>query len=67
MNRPSYEPHRNVEVNVFPFSSCHAQLGERAQAMRAYQRFVERLAKEFDAEPDDETRELFERIRTGNS
>jgi len=33
--------------------------------MRVYQRFAERLAKELDAKPDDETTELFERIRSG--
>jgi hypothetical protein len=46
---------------------CHVKLGERAQAMRVYQRFVDRLAKELDAEPDQETIDLFDRIRAGNS
>ncbi len=44
---------------------CHSKLGERAQAMRVYQRFAERLNKELDAEPDEETTKIFERIRSG--
>jgi DNA-binding SARP family transcriptional activator len=46
---------------------CHARLGERAQAIRVYQRFAERLAKELDAEPAAETTALLERIRAGES
>ena len=44
---------------------CHARLGERAQALRLYQRFAERLRTELDAEPDEETTELYERVRRG--
>ena len=51
------------EDAVRALMECHVRLGERAQAMRDYQRFAERLAKELDAEPDDETMELFERIK----
>ena len=54
------------EEAVRALMECHVRLGERAQAMRVYQRFAERLMKELDAEPDEETTELFERIRGGN-
>ena len=53
------------EDAVRALMECHAKLGERTQAMRVYQRFAERLAKELDAEPDAETTEVFERIRSG--
>jgi DNA-binding SARP family transcriptional activator len=53
------------EDAVRSLMECHAKLGERAQAMRVYQRFVDRLAKELDAEPEAETTEIFERIRSG--
>ena len=53
------------EEAVRALMECHVELGERAQALRVYQRFAERLMKELDAEPDDETTELFERIRGG--
>jgi len=42
---------------------CYAKVGERGQALKLYQRFVERLRKELDAEPEDETTELFDEIR----
>jgi len=42
---------------------CLVRLGERSQALRVYQRFSERLRKELDAEPDEETRELCDEIR----
>jgi DNA-binding SARP family transcriptional activator len=54
------------EEAVRALMECQVRLGERAQAMRVYQRFAERLAKELDAEPDEETTDLFERIRGGN-
>ena len=44
---------------------CYRNVGERAQALRLYQRFAERLRKELDAEPDDETQELHEAIKSG--
>jgi predicted ATPase/DNA-binding SARP family transcriptional activator len=53
------------EEAVCALMECHVKLGERAQAMRVYQRFAERLAKELDAEPDEETTEIFDRIRSG--
>ena len=37
--------------------------GERSQAFRAYQRFAERLRKELDAEPEEETTELLEALQ----
>jgi predicted ATPase/DNA-binding SARP family transcriptional activator len=37
---------------------CHAAVGERAQALRIYGRYVERLRKELDCEPGDEAMEL---------
>jgi predicted ATPase/DNA-binding SARP family transcriptional activator len=44
---------------------CYAQVGERSQAMKLYQRFIDRLRKELDAEPEEETVELFDEIRGG--
>jgi len=44
---------------------CYAKAGERAQALRLYQRFSEKLRKELDAEPEEETQELLEQIKTG--
>ena len=40
-----------------------AQAGERSQALRSYQRFAERLRKELDADPEDETAALVEELR----
>jgi DNA-binding SARP family transcriptional activator len=39
--------------------------GERAQALRVYRRFASRLQDELEAEPDDETTRLFERLQQG--
>jgi len=44
---------------------CHAVLGERAQALRLYQRFAGRLREELDADPSAETSRLFERLQQG--
>ena len=44
---------------------CYAKAGERAQALRLYQRFSDRLRKELDAEPEEETQELIEEIKAG--
>ena len=43
----------------------HAQtrLGERAQALRYYQRFAERMRRELETEPRDELAELYEELR----
>jgi predicted ATPase/DNA-binding SARP family transcriptional activator len=42
------------------------EAGERSQALRAYQRFAEKLAKELEAEPEEETVELMEELQAGN-
>jgi predicted ATPase/DNA-binding SARP family transcriptional activator len=44
-----------------------AESGERSQALRVYQRFAERLRRELDAEPDDETVRLLETLQGGGS
>jgi DNA-binding SARP family transcriptional activator len=44
---------------------CYAKAGERAQALRLYQRFSEKLRKELDADPAEETQELIEEIKRG--
>jgi DNA-binding SARP family transcriptional activator len=40
--------------------------GERAPALRLYQRFSERLRKELEVDPDRETAELFQRLQQGS-
>ena len=42
---------------------CYARVGDRSQALRLYQRFAERLRKELEAEPEEDTRELYDEIR----
>ena len=44
---------------------CYSKVGDRSQALKLYQRFSDRLRKELDAEPEEETRELFEELRSG--
>jgi DNA-binding SARP family transcriptional activator len=44
---------------------CHAGLGERSQALRAYRHFADRLRKELEAEPGDRTTRLFEKLQQG--
>jgi two-component SAPR family response regulator len=44
-----------------------AALGERAQAMRFYQRFAETMRRELEAEPGDELVELFDELKTGTA
>jgi DNA-binding SARP family transcriptional activator len=44
---------------------CHAGLGERSQALRAYLQFADRLKRELEAEPDRETARLYERLQQG--
>jgi predicted ATPase/DNA-binding SARP family transcriptional activator len=46
--------------------NAHARLGERAQALRFYQQFVERMRKELDAEPGEELVELYEELKDGS-
>ena len=43
----------------------YAAVGERAQALRIYARYVERLRKELDCEPGDEAIELAEELQQG--
>jgi predicted ATPase/DNA-binding SARP family transcriptional activator len=45
---------------------CHAAVGERAQALRIYSRYAERLRKELDCDPGDEATELAEELQRGN-
>jgi DNA-binding SARP family transcriptional activator len=45
---------------------CHAVVGERAQALRIYSRYAERLRKELDCDPGDEATELAEELQRGN-
>jgi len=46
---------------------AHAAQGDRTPALRAYQRFAERLKRELEAEPSRETRAIFERLQAGQS
>jgi DNA-binding SARP family transcriptional activator len=46
---------------------CHAGLGERSQALRAYLQFADRLKRELEAEPGRETALLYERLQQGMS
>jgi predicted ATPase/DNA-binding SARP family transcriptional activator len=45
--------------------TSHARMGERTQALRLYQRLAEVLRRELDAEPDEETTALHERLQQG--
>jgi DNA-binding SARP family transcriptional activator len=42
---------------------AHEALGERAQALRAYRQFAERVRAEFGAEPAGPAAALHERLR----
>jgi pentatricopeptide repeat protein len=42
---------------------CYARVGDRSQALRLYQRFADRLRKELEAEPEEDTRELYDELR----
>ena len=53
------------EEAVRALMRCYSSVGERGQALKLYQRFVDRLRKELDAEPEEETVELFDEIRAG--
>ena len=44
---------------------CHAGLGERSQALRAYKRFADRLKQELAAEPGREAARFYERLQQG--
>jgi len=43
------------------------ETGERSQAMRVYHRFADRLRRELDADPDDETTRLLARLQDGTA
>ncbi|HEU4647930.1 MAG TPA: bacterial transcriptional activator domain-containing protein [Gemmatimonadales bacterium] len=53
------------EEAVVALMRCHAQLGERPQALRVYRRFADRLRDELGAEPADATTRLCERLQLG--
>jgi predicted ATPase/DNA-binding SARP family transcriptional activator len=42
---------------------CYARVGDRSQALRLYQRFADRLRKELEAEPEEDTKELYEELK----
>ncbi len=43
-----------------------AEAGERSQALRAYRRFADRLRQELEAEPEEETTRLLERLQAAS-
>ena len=45
--------------------TCYARGGQRAEAIRQYERFALLLRDELDAAPDAETTALYERLRRG--
>jgi len=51
------------EGAVTALMRAHARVGERAQAMRIYQRFAEKLRKELEVEPDEDTLELVAELK----
>ena len=53
------------EEALLALMRCHAGLGERSQALRAYRRFAERMREELEAQPQGETTRLFERLQQG--
>src|SRR5205085_4686694 len=53
------------EEALIALMRCHAAVGERAQALRIYARYVERLRKELDCEPGEEAIELAEELQQG--
>ena len=44
---------------------CHAELGERPQALRVYRQFADKLKTEFQSKPRIETSRLFEHLQQG--
>jgi DNA-binding SARP family transcriptional activator len=46
---------------------CQSAAGERAQAIRVYRRFVDKLREELDAEPGEEAVQLCEQLQQGVS
>ena len=53
------------EEALVALMKCHAALGERSQALRAYRRFADRMRAELDADPDEETTSYFELLQRG--
>jgi DNA-binding SARP family transcriptional activator len=51
------------EEALVALMKCHAAVGERSQALRAYRRFADRLKAELEAEPDGDTRAYFEELQ----
>jgi hypothetical protein len=45
--------------------SLHARVGDRASALRVYERFARRLKEDWNAGPDSATLALVEAVRTG--
>lgn len=46
--------------------TLQAQHGDRTAALRGYRRYAERLRQDWDAEPEEPTRLLYERIKEGD-
>jgi DNA-binding SARP family transcriptional activator len=44
---------------------AHSQLGDRANVRAVYQRCAEALRRELEIEPSEETRDLYERLMSG--
>lgn len=53
------------EEAVMALMRVHVALGERAMALRLYQRFADRMKTELDAEPGRETVRFIERLQKG--
>lgn len=53
------------EEALLALMRCHARLGERSQALRAYRRFAERLRAELEAEPGAALARYAERLAGG--
>lgn len=45
---------------------CYAGMGERAQAMRAFRRFADRMREELSARPGEDAARLFEQLQVGD-
>jgi len=61
---PVAPPSPELPVHLTRFVS-HAALGERAQALRAYRRFADKLQAELEVEPGNATVKLYERLQAG--
>ena len=55
------------EEAVVALMRSHVGSGERAQALRIYQRYSDKLREELDAEPDGESAELAEQLQRGGA